>query len=316
MPQNLLVLFLFNYLCRRLNKMINYSIKDLAEISGIKAHTIRIWEQRYNLLTPARTDTNIRLYGDEDLKKLLNVAELINRGRKISHIANMTNAQIINEIDEIIGLSTSKNLPYETIINQMVIAISTFDEVLFDKVFSDSVTRWSLTETYNNVIYPMLVKTGLMWSKSELMPAQEHFLSNLIRQKLFSVIDYLPLPGNPEQTWILFLNEGEEHEIGLLFANFVLRQCKQKVIYLGTNVPYENLKSVVEQINPSHLYTFFVKNQPAEKIRLYMEKIKNDFKYVHICISGRADLIGKNAHDNRFSYIEDIQQLLQKAQNK
>ncbi len=291
--------------------MISYSIKELSEISGIKAHTIRIWEQRYNLLSPSRTDTNIRLYGDEDLKKLLNVSQLISQGKKISHISQMTDAEIAQEIDEFISKSSSKNLPYDAMVNQMIIAISTFDEILFDKVFSDSTTRWNLVDTYKNVIYPMLVKTGLMWNRSDLMPAQEHFLSNLIRQKLFSIIDYLPLQVKPDQTWILFLGEQEEHEIGLLFANFVLKQNKQKVIYLGSNVPYENLAAVVEQVKPTHLYTFFVRNQPKENIKTYMHKLKSDFKNVHICISGRADLIGAKSPDRKITFIKDIYQLSQ-----
>src|SRR6185312_13453852 len=159
---------------------------------------------------------------------------------------------------------------------------------------------------YKNVIYPLLVKTGLMWNRSDLMPAQEHFLSNLIKQKLFAIIDYLPLQANSDQTWVLFLNEHEEHEIGLLFANFVLRQCKQKVIYLGSNVPYENLAAVVEQVNPTHLYTFFVRNQPKESIKAYLNKLRSDFNNVHICLLGRSDLIGTKSTDKKITLIKDI----------
>ncbi len=291
--------------------MISYSIKELSEISGIKAHTIRIWEQRYHLLSPSRTDTNIRLYGDEDLKKLLNVSQLISQGKKISFISRMTDDEIANEIDEFISKSSPKNLPYDAIINQMIIAISTFDEILFDKMFADSTMRWNLVDTYKNVIYPLLVKTGLMWNRSDLMPAQEHFLSNLIRQKLFAIIDYLPLQDNPDQTWVLFLNEHEEHEIGLLFANFVLKQNKQKVLYLGSNVPYENLAAVIAQVNPTHLYTFFVRNQPKENINAYLNKLKSDFKDVQICVSGKADLIGAKSTDKKITLIKDIYQLNQ-----
>lgn len=290
--------------------MIDYTIKELAEISGIKAHTIRIWEQRYNLLNPSRTETNIRRYNDEDLKKLLNVSELIHRGIKISHIVNMTSAEIASEIESIItGAATPRQSRYETIVNQMVIALSTFDEVLFDKVFSEAITREGIVNTYTNVIYPMLVKTGLLWSQSQIMPAQEHFLSNLLRQKIFATIDYLPLPANPTQTWILFLGEEEEHELGLLLGNLIIRQCKQKVIYLGSKVPDENLAAVVAQCKPTHLYTFIVKNQPIEKIKQHILKLKTDFKSVQICVSGKEEYIGKKSPDRRITLIKDIKEL-------
>jgi MerR family transcriptional regulator, light-induced transcriptional regulator len=143
----------------------------------MKAHTIRIWEMRYGLLQPERTDTNIRYYDDKQLKKLLNVCALLGEGMKISKIGDLTDKQINDEIEKIIVNLAEKDIQYETIINQVIIAISSFDEILFEKIFSNAILRFGLIGTYLKVIYPLLVRIGLMWSKDDILPAQEHFLS-------------------------------------------------------------------------------------------------------------------------------------------
>jgi DNA-binding transcriptional MerR regulator len=206
--------------------MAQYSIKELEEISSMKAHTIRIWELRYGLLQPLRTDTNIRYYDDMQLKKLLNVCALLSEGMKISKISELNEKQIGDAIDQIINKSSSTDVSIETIINQLLIAVTTFDELMFDKVFSNAVLRLGLVDTYLKVIYPLLVRVGLMWSKDDVMPAQEHFFSNLIKQKIFAAIDATPLPQNADQTWLLFLPETESHEIGLLLI--ILFVCMVK----------------------------------------------------------------------------------------
>ncbi len=289
--------------------MSTYSIKELGLISGIKPHTIRIWEQRYDLLKPLRTETNIRYYDDEQLKKLLNVCELMNAGMKISHISELTEAQVAAEIDRIVSESFKGEDHFDTIINQLVIAVATFDEVLFEKVFSNSILRFGITITYLNVIYPLLVKIGIMWGKSDILPAQEHFFSNLIRQKFFSAIDSLPLPKITSETWILFLCEHEEHEIGLLFANYILRKNGKKVIYLGSKVPYENLANVVQATNGTHLYTFFVKNHPADKVSSIVEKLSSDFRKLKIFVSGKEELLKEMKETKQIALIKDIKTL-------
>lgn len=266
--------------------MAVYSIKELEQLSNVKAHTIRIWEQRYNMFTPERTDTNIRLYNDEQLKKLLNVCVLMNNGMKVSAISKLSNKQIGVEIDKYIQSSLQNEHQDETIINQMIIAISNFDEAQFEKLFSNAVLRFGLLNTYVKIVYPMLVRMGLLWSKSDVIPAQEHFLSNLIKQKLFAAIDALPLPAKPDQTWVLFLTEEEEHELGLLFSNYLIRQSGKKVIYLGQRVPYDNLASVVQKNKPTHLFTFIVKKPSGNFLEEFIKKITKDFKGLTLCISG------------------------------
>ncbi|MEO6687349.1 MAG: MerR family transcriptional regulator [Dyadobacter sp.] len=291
--------------------MALYSIKDLERISNQKAHTIRIWEQRYGLLVPERTETNIRFYDDNQLKKLLNVCTLMNKGMKISHISKLTKSEMDSEIDKIIAESYQSEEQIETVINQALISLSTYDHIFFDELFSNAVARFGMAKTYTQIIYPLLVRTGLMWIKDDLLPAQEHFLSNLIKQKLFSAIDALPLPKNADQSWILFLNESEDHEIGLLFANYVIRQHGKKVIYLGQRVPYNNLTNVVEQCKPTHIYSFFVRNQYENELSELIKKLSGDFGSIVICISGGDHNVQKIAEDNNVMQIKSIESLIE-----
>ncbi|TDE15331.1 MerR family transcriptional regulator [Dyadobacter psychrotolerans] len=293
--------------------MSTYSIKDLERISNQKAHTIRIWEQRYGLLTPERTDTNIRYYNDSQLRKLLNVCTLINKGMKISQISKLTKKQIAEQIDLIIADSFQGDVHVEAIINEALVSLATYDALLFEELFSNSVKRLGLRKTYLRIIYPLLVRTGLMWIKDDLLPSQEHFLSNLIRQKLFAAIDSLPFPVNPDQTWLLFLNEEEDHEIGLLFAYYLLRQHGKHVIYLGARVPYRDLSNVIQQCQPTHIYTFFVRNQLEQELEQLLIRLKSDFNACTICISGGDDKIQSMAESLdvlRVTTVESLTDLL------
>jgi len=290
--------------------MAVYSIKELEQLSNVKAHTIRIWEQRYNMFTPERTDTNIRLYNDDQLKKLLNVCTLMNHGMKISHISKLSSKQINNELDKLITSLGTIDQQFGTILNQMIVALTNFDESHFDKIFSNSILRFGLISTYTEVIYPLLIRVGLLWTKNDIIPAQEHFLSNLIKQKLFAAIDALPLPNNPSQTWILFLNENEEHEIGLLFANYLLRQYGKKVIYLGQKVPYDNLSTVIKSNKPTHAYTFFVKNHTDKDVSNFIKMSKKDFKNLTICLSSNDILTSQNLGEN-IKIIKNISSLIE-----
>ena len=286
-----------------------YTIKDLERLSNQKAHTIRIWEQRYALLSPERTDTNIRFYNDEQLKKLLNVCTLMERGMKISHVSKLSKSEMADEIEKIIAGTYQLDSQIESMISQALIAIATYDESLFNEVFSGAVGILGLKDSYVKVIYPLLVRTGLMWTNDTLLPAQEHFLSNLIRQKLFTAINSLPLSDAPDQTWILFLNEQEDHEIGLLFANYLLRQHGKKVIYLGARVPYENLASVIHNCKPTHIYTFFVRNQLSEALEELVCNLKSDFGDASICISGGDEKLKRLLEEKNIHQISTIDSL-------
>jgi DNA-binding transcriptional MerR regulator len=218
--------------------MAVYSIKDLEKLSGIKAHTIRIWEKRYNLIDPHRTNTNIRYYTDEDLKKILNVAMLNRQGIKISNIARLSDLELK---EEIIRVARSSQL-YDNIVDSLIIAMIDLDEYKMNGLIDKSISRIGFKSTVTEVLYPFLDKVGILWQSGDVNPAQEHFVSCLIRQKIISATDQLPGTFNPKaKKFLLLLPEGEWHEIALLFSQYILKEARHEVIYLGQSVPYSDV---------------------------------------------------------------------------
>ena len=215
-----------------------YSIRELEKLSGIKAHTIRIWEKRYNLIDPHRTKTNIRYYTDEELKKILNVAVLNRHGIKISNIARLSELELKEEIIRIASDTSSG----DTIVDSLIISMIDMDEYKLEALIDKSISRNGFKETVINVLYPFLNKVGILWQSSEIYPAQEHFVSNIIRQKIIAANEQLPKTYDPSaRKFLLHLPEGEWHELVLLFAQYLLREAGHNVIYLGQSVPYSDV---------------------------------------------------------------------------
>ena len=265
----------------------SYSIKDLEELSGIKAHTIRIWELRYGLLKPNRTDTNIRLYNELQLKRLLNVAFLLKNGVKISKISLLNDDEINEQVLTFFNqLDTEQAIDAK--INSLVVAMIELNETLFESIFNQSVSQLGFENTITKVIYPFLSKVGILWTLNNIQPAQEHFISNLIRQKLIANTDKQALTKNPKQKWLLFLPDGEMHEIGLLLANYMIRQRKHQTIYLGQNVPLEDVVQVCEQYNPQFVFTFITAPKTKEELQLLFTSIHTVDKKAIIGVSGSA----------------------------
>jgi DNA-binding transcriptional MerR regulator len=256
--------------------MAKYKISDLEQICGVKAHTIRIWEQRYKALVPLRTETNIRYYDDKQLLKLLNIVSLMNAGNKISVISKLSEKEFNEEIKNL-GETGSLGIKEEMLTNQLISSGLAYDEEGFEKALSNSILSFGLLQSYNKVFYPMLVKLGFLWSSSELTPSQEHFVSNLIKQKMFAAIDALEPASIRTEKWVLFLPEAEMHDIGLLIANFMLRSKSVKVIYLGENVPIKNLYQVAENVKPTHYLTFAVRQNQQKMFNKYLTEMKNRF---------------------------------------
>jgi len=266
-----------------------YSIQDLEELSGVKAHTIRIWEKRYNLLLPERTATNIRLYSDNDLRKLLNVSTLINLGLKISKISELTELEIGEKIEEhLLPEKTDKQT--ELFINNLISAGITFDTFRFDSTFSSAILRFGLRDTYTKVLLPVLIRIGLMWGKNQIVPAQEHLISNLIKQKLFAGIDGLPLNTSPKKKYLLFLPPNENHEIGLLLSYYLLKQAGHRVYYLGANVPINNLNIAVKSANPDFIVFFAVRSWGAKQLQDVVDEILQKFEK-NIVVLGNENTI-------------------------
>jgi MerR family transcriptional regulator, light-induced transcriptional regulator len=262
--------------------MGKYSIKDLEQLSGIKAHTIRIWEKRHKLIDPSRTPTNIRYYSDEDLKKIINVSLLNNNGLKISRIADMTLAQMNQKILE---LSQAKN-DSAIHIDQLVVAMVDMEEESFEKILNNMILRYGFEDTITNVVYPFLEKIGILWQTENITPAHEHFMSNLIRRKLIVAIDGLPLPSKTVKKVLLFLPEGELHELPLLFYYYITRKNGWKTYYLGQNVPHDDLVSIFDVHKPDLLITSII-TATATPVEDYLKRISLAFPKVSILASGQ-----------------------------
>ena len=263
--------------------MAIYSIKDLEELSGIKAHTIRIWEKRYGIIIPDRTTTNIRLYSDEDLKKILNISILNRHGLKISSLAKLSQGELREKVIHISQETTDAEIQTEN----LTIAMLDLDERKFDKILSNSIIKLGFEETITRVMHPFFEKIGLLWQTGSINPAQEHFVSNLFRQKLLVAIDGQELVDKDySQTFILFLHEHELHELGLLFYSYILRKNGFRVIYLGQSVPDSNLERII-QIKPAKYFlTSFTKGITEKDLKEYLEKLSDTFPEQVILYAG------------------------------
>jgi len=251
--------------------MAQYKIKDLEVLSGVKSHTIRIWEKRYNLLSPDRTDTQIRLYTDEDLVILLNVCLLYKHGVKISHIANMSFSQVQSKVTEIHGLHNSNDS-----CEQLILALLTLDECLFRDTLGGLIRDVGLTKTFTEHLIPFLDRIGIMWLVGSINASQEHFISNLIRQKIIAEIDKMPIPVNLQNPVMLFLPEHEWHEISLLFYQFILRDKQLHTVYLGQSLPFDSLVDCIRQLKPCALVTSWLTAVEDNFIENYFKQLKEE----------------------------------------
>ncbi len=248
--------------------MIQYSIKDLEKITGIKAHTIRIWEKRYGIVEPMRTKTNIRFYSDKDLRHLMNVAILNKFGYKISHIKTMSVDEITKSVIEL----SDQDIDNDHQVDNLVMAMIELDEQRFNKIVSSSIIKLGFDFTFENLLEKFMDKIGLLWQIGTVIPAQEHFISQLIKQKLILAIDgQHELSSNPKH-FLLFLPENEHHEIALLYINYLIRKKGHQVIYLGQNVPIVDLKNVFEIHTIDYLLTSFTANMPGENIESLLKE--------------------------------------------
>jgi len=286
-----------------------YSIKDLEQLSGIKAHTLRIWEQRYNLLQPKRTDTNIRFYDDDDLKLILNVALLNDNGVKISKIASMSP----NELREEVMKLTERSLTHDDQIHALTICMIEMDEERFDKILSTNILKLGFEQTMLNVIYPFMSKIGVLWQTGAINPAQEHFISNLVRQKLIVAIDG-QIPQQGGKKFLLFLPEGELHEISILFASYLIKSKGHKVIYLGQSTPNDDLLSVFKLHQPEYLLTVITTSPSSEYVQEYINALADRFASAQILVTG-YQVLGQDLrfpeNVSQMSYIRDIKDLLE-----
>lgn len=232
-------------------KMHSFTIKDLENLSGIKAHTIRIWEQRYSFLKPSRTGTNIRFYSNEELKKLLNVALLNKFGFKISHIDKMNEEEINVKILSLNQLEAQQDRIVNTLIQNMV----DLDMERFEEVLDDFIEARGIEKTISQIIFPFLEKIGILWLTNHINPGQEHLVTNIIRQKLIVGIESVRSSVKINKSVLLFLPESEYHELSLLFMNYMLKTKGVSTIYLGCSIPLKDVEYLVKLKTPDYIYT-------------------------------------------------------------
>lgn len=291
--------------------MNHYSIKDIESITGIKSHTIRIWEQRYKILEPQRTATNIRYYSEEDLRTILNVNVLYRSGLKISKIANLDDSQIRELVTEASEKLVEENLQLQG----MVTAMLNLDEGSFETILQRAFDSVGVVQTTEKLIFPFLNHIGYLWQVGTIDPAFEHFISQIVRRKLVIATAGLEnLPKRKDQKrFILFLPAGEPHEIGLLLANYAIRKAGHKSLYLGADLPHTDLKQVVSKFQPHYIFcssTCGNTDSPIDEIITYLGR---EFENNTILLTGysfhNSDL-QLPANSRLISSNQDLQVLL------
>lgn len=285
---------------------MTYSIAELEQLSGVTAHTIRIWERRYNALDPMRTAGNTRFYDDNQLRRLLNIVSLNQSGLKISNVCALDENEINTLLQKEIDYNIPKNTQFEYYISQIISNGFCYNERKVDQLLTKCFAEYGLLQCYRNIIYPLLVRLGLMWRKDSICPSQEHFLSCIIRQKLFSSINSLPPNDRPKSTWLLFLPEDEDHNIGLLLANYMLRAAGQKVIYLGAKVPIGSVKNAMQSVEADNILLFMTRLRPLNDATAYLDELYLAFNKTKIHVSGNSKMISEIDLKNKFTWIQNL----------
>lgn len=260
-----------------------FTIKDIENLTGIKAHTIRIWEQRYHFLKPERTGTNIRYYNNEELKKILNISLLNKFGYKISHIDKMTDEEINNKILQLSQLQALQ----ERIIHDLIQSMIGLDLDNFEDILDKHIEAKGIEKTIHQIIFPFMERIGVLWLAGHINPAQEHLVSNIVRQKILVGTESLMPILHQQKTALLFLPEGEFHELGLLYMQYFLKNQGYKVIYLGANIPVSDIEYVVRMKLPDLLYTHITTASNGFSFDRFITQAVKKFHEIPIIISGR-----------------------------
>jgi methanogenic corrinoid protein MtbC1 len=269
--------------------MDQFSISQLAKYSGIKPHTIRMWEKRYNALDPWRSEGNTRYYNGEQLKRLLNLVSLKVEEPNLSVLCSYTNEELNEKTERLFLKGLNRGDRAEFFVYQFIASGISYDENSFNKYFKKLLEEYDAETAYTKVIYPLMQRIGLMWSCDSMNAASEHFVSNLLKQKFYAMIDSLPAAKPTSPRWLLFLREGEFHEIGLLFSSYLIRKAGGTVIYLGANTPLATLGETADNAGASKLLFFYMQHEPVEELKAFIESLGTLSKTTSIYIAGSLD---------------------------
>jgi len=262
--------------------MNHFTIKDIENLSGIKAHTLRIWEQRYQLFVPKRKESKHRYYDNEDLKQILRISQLYHNGVKISKIA------LLSE-DSIRTMALGKAVEQSTVsyVHQLVEASIDFDEEAFERTLDKAFKQFGFESTIIEIVYVFLERVGLLWLTDHMIPAQEHFASNIVKRKIIAQIEMLKVKPAPSSgTYVLFTLEGEHHEIPLLLTHYLMKASGKRCIYMGIDVPVSDLHAYVMHKKPTHLYFHAITHLSEQSVDDWVAAISSQFKDQQIIMSG------------------------------
>lgn len=274
--------------------MSAYSIKDLEKLSGIKAHTIRIWEKRYSLIEPVRTGTNRRLYSDSELRKIINVGVLTRNGIKISHVARLSDP----EIDEKVAYLLTGNRLSDSHIDGLIIAMMDLDEQSLNSILLRSIMNNGFEVTLETLVFPFLRRIGLLWQTGSVNPAQEHFITNILRQKIITAIDSLSVPLSASvKRVMLFLPDNELHELGLLYWAYLVKKRGHNMIYLGQMMPVDSLSDINNSWRPDIIITGTISRSTDSTPAEYVKELSKIFKGKLVLVSG---LLAEAAEKKRY----------------
>ncbi len=284
-----------------------YSIKDLENFTQIKAHTLRIWEQRYNLLAPERTDTNIRLYSDRDLKKILNINLLYNNGVKISKIAKLNENEIYRLANEILLTPEDDEASQ---VDFFINKIMDFDENAIVGALSDLVQSQGLERAFSDALIPVLKKIGELWQVDTINAAHEHFFSHIIRDYIIRNTNKAIDSGLVKGRVLLFLREGEFHELALVFYNYILRLKGYQTIYLGQSLPNEDIERSIQRIKPDYIFTSLIAKIERQEIEELMKIFENNIELKKVYMGGYQVKLFEDVIPNDINIIQSIDNLM------
>ncbi len=285
---------------------VRYSIKDLENFTQIKAHTIRIWEQRYGLLTPKRTDTNIRYYSENDLKKILNINLLYGSGSKISKIASLSEGEIIDASKELIRAKKSVN---QSEIDNLTLWILEFNGKKINDYLNSALRKMSIEDVYERVILAVFEKIGQLWQVNSISIVHEHYFSNIFKEFLIENISTLDSPSDSSKKAILFLHEHEEHEFGILLYYYILKSNGFTCHYLGQKIPINEVEIAASQINPKLIVTTFTAKISDKNFKKIEDELVSFSKNAEILVSGSQGNIDALGKRKSFHHLTSISQL-------
>lgn len=290
--------------------MDHFSISELSRLTGVKSFTIRVWEKRYNALNPDRSEGNTRYYNNKQLRRLLNIVSLLEFDLKISDLCVLPDNTLFRMIEE--RKAQARENSESFFISQLIASGFTYDEPLFTNIFAQCLARFGVRDAYINVLYPMLQRVGILWNSDRVNASNEHFITNLLRQKILTSIDLLASPVATADTWLLFLPEDEFHETGLLIAHYLIRLSGKRSIYLGANVPADAVFAAASSIKPDHTLFFFVRRNTLEERQTYVRAITAGIKTGRVYFAG-DDLSGRFTPPKRAQFlgsVDDLEKLL------